>query len=54
LFDLGYQPSHNVEAEIAIMLQDLIKYRQRIEERREVLIPDIRWDGVRRKSNFLT
>jgi UDP-sulfoquinovose synthase len=53
LLDLGYQPTHDVEAEMALMLQDLIKYRHRIEARREALIPDIRWDGARRKSNFL-
>ena len=36
-----------------IMLTDLIKYRDRIEAKRDVLIPDIRWDGTRRKVEFL-
>jgi hypothetical protein len=36
------------------MLKDLIAYRSRIEEKKEVLIPDIRWDGTRRKSRFLS
>jgi len=53
LMDLGYKPTHDVEAEMKIMLQDLIKFRQRIEEKRDVLIPDIRWDGRRRKSVFI-
>ena len=53
LFDLSYQPAHDVETEIGIMLQDLVKYSDRIENRKEVLIPDIRWDGTRRKSDFL-
>jgi UDP-sulfoquinovose synthase len=53
LFDLGYQPTHDVEAEIEVMLEDLMRYRERIEARREVLIPDIRWDGSRRKSAIL-
>jgi UDP-sulfoquinovose synthase len=53
LLDLGYQPTHDVEAEMRIMLQDLMKYRDRIEARQELLIPDIRWDGTRRKSSFL-
>jgi UDP-sulfoquinovose synthase len=53
LFDLGYQPTHDVEAEIRIMLQDLIKYRGRIEAKRDVLIPDVRWDGQRKKVQFL-
>jgi hypothetical protein len=37
-----------------IMLQDLMKYRDRIEARKEALIPDIRWDGRREKSRFLS
>ncbi|HIQ04549.1 MAG TPA: NAD-dependent epimerase/dehydratase family protein, partial [Anaerolineae bacterium] len=53
LFDLGYQPTHDVKAELRIMLQDLIRYRDRIEAKREVLIPDIHWDGTRRKVRFL-
>lgn len=52
LLDLGYQPT-DVEAEMRVMMADLIEYRSRIEEKREVLIPDIRWDGTRRKSQFL-
>lgn len=53
LLDLGYKPTHDVEAEVAIMLQDLIKYRDRIEAKRDVLIPDVRWDGRREKVHFL-
>lgn len=53
LFDLGYRPTHDVEAEIRIVLSDLIRFRDRIEAKREVLIPDVRWDGTRKKVNFL-
>ncbi len=53
LFDLGYQPTHDMEAELRVMLADLMKYRDRIEAVKEVLIPDIRWDGTRRKSKYL-
>ena len=53
LLDLGYQPTHDVEAEMKIMMQDLLKYRDKIEKFRNVLIPDIRWDGTRRSSKFL-
>jgi UDP-sulfoquinovose synthase len=49
LLNLGYQPTHNIEAEIEIMLCDLIKYRERIKARQAVLIPDIHWDGHRSK-----
>lgn len=50
---MGYKPTHDVEQELRIMLKDLIKYKERILERKEVLIPDIRWDGTRKKVGFL-
>lgn len=53
LLDLGYEPTHDVEAEMKVMLEDLVKYRDRIEVKKESLIPDIRWDGTRHKSRFL-
>ncbi|RMF38269.1 MAG: NAD-dependent epimerase/dehydratase family protein [Chloroflexi bacterium] len=53
LLDLGYRPTHDVEAEMRLMIQDLMKYRERIEAKREVLIPDVRWDGRREKVRFL-
>jgi len=53
LLDLGYKPTHDIEAELKIMLQDLLKYRNRIEARAHALIPDVRWDGTRKKSTYL-
>jgi UDP-sulfoquinovose synthase len=53
LFDLGYMPTHDVETEMKSTLLDLIKYRLRVEAKKDVLIPDIRWDGRRQKVNFL-
>ncbi|KKK89918.1 hypothetical protein LCGC14_2728270 [marine sediment metagenome] len=53
LVDLGYEPTHDVEHEIRIMLNDLMKYKDRIEARKEALIPDIRWDGRREKVEYL-
>jgi UDP-sulfoquinovose synthase len=53
LLDLGYQPTHDIEAEMEIMLEDLMKFKHRIEARAHALIPDIRWDGSRRKVGFL-
>lgn len=53
LLDLGYRPTHDVERELRVMLQDLIKYRDRIEQKRERLVPEVRWDGTRRRSRFL-
>jgi hypothetical protein len=37
-----------------IMLADLMKYRDRIEGKREVLIPKIRWDGTSHKVEYLS
>ena len=53
LLDLGYQPTHDIEAEMEIMVKDLMKYKHRIEARAHALVPDIRWDGSRRKVRFL-
>jgi UDP-sulfoquinovose synthase len=53
LFELGYSPTHDVEAELKIMLEDLVRYRDRIEAKRDTLIPDVRWDGRRKKVEYL-
>ena len=50
LLDLHYQPTHDVEAEIEIMIQDLMPYRDRIGQCEQALIPDLRWNGERRKA----
>ncbi len=42
-----------MEAELEIMLKDLMKYKDRIQARQHALIPDIRWNGTRRKVKFL-
>jgi UDP-sulfoquinovose synthase len=53
LFDLGYRPAHSVEAEVEIMLGDLLKCRERINAKREALIPDIHWNGSRSRVGFM-
>ncbi len=53
LIELGYKPTHDVVAEVRIMLRDLIEHRERILEKSDILIPDIRWDGTRRRSHVL-
>ncbi len=50
LLDLGYRPSENIEAEIRLMLEDLTEHLPRIEAKKEVLMPDIRWAGPRAAS----
>ncbi len=50
LVQLGYKPSGNTHGEIKLMLTDLMHYRDRILEKRHILIPNIRWDGSHRRS----
>ncbi len=54
LLNLGYKPTHDLEWELKIMLTDLMKYRKRIEVRSEALVPDIRWDGTRKRAKFIS
>ena len=42
-----------MEAETEVAMRDLIKYSDRVQARKEALLPDIRWDGSRRKSSYL-
>ncbi len=53
LINLGYNPTHDVQAEMRIMLNDLIAYKDIIAQKADILIPDIRWDGTRRRSEVL-
>ncbi len=53
LIRLGYQPTHDVVAEMKIMLKDLLEHRERILAHKDILIPDIRWDGSRRRSHVI-
>jgi UDP-sulfoquinovose synthase len=53
LLDLGYKPTHDMNAELRLVFKDLIRYRDRIETRKYSSFPDIRWDGTRRESQYL-
>jgi UDP-sulfoquinovose synthase len=53
LRDLGYRPTHDTENEMRNTLCDLLPFHNRIEAKRETLIPDIRWFGERRKAHLL-
>jgi UDP-sulfoquinovose synthase len=53
LLALGYQPTRDMETELADVIADLIPQRERIAERRAVLAPDIRWSGERKKMDAL-
>lgn len=53
LIDLGYKPTHDVVAEMRIMLTDLQAQRERIMEYYKILVPDIRWNGDHRRSEVI-
>lgn len=53
LIELGYQPTRDIEGEVTAMLEDLSKYKDRIGAVRDVLIPKIRWDGTKRRSQVM-
>jgi UDP-sulfoquinovose synthase len=53
LLDLGYQPTHDLESELKVMLDDLLRHRSRILARAHALVPDIRWDGRRQRVSFV-
>ncbi len=53
LHELGYRPTGDMDSELKIMMEDLIRHRQRIEQKREVLIPDVWWDGAKGGAPFL-
>jgi UDP-sulfoquinovose synthase len=53
LFDLGYRPTLDIDGEIRTMLADILPHRARILAHKAALMPDIRWNGERRKSEAL-
>lgn len=40
---LGFKPTKLLSEELDIMLRDLIKHRERIESKKEAILPKIRW-----------
>ncbi|GAB1421940.1 NAD-dependent epimerase/dehydratase family protein [Anaerolineales bacterium] len=53
LLDLGYEPSDDIQSEIRSMLKDLAEHKHCIEKNIDVLLPDIRWDGTKKRSQIL-
>lgn len=41
LFELGYKPSSNIESELRLMFQDVLKFKKRI--KKEAIMPKISW-----------
>ncbi len=53
LFELGYEPTHDMEKEIEITFKDLMINKDRIEQCREAIMPNIRWSGDQGKCKFI-
>lgn len=53
LLNLGYRATQDVGAELRTMLIDLMKYRSRVEAKKDALVPDVHWNGHREKVRFL-
>ena len=52
LLDLGYQPTHDMEQELNLVMEDLLRFRSRIEQKKHAVVPDIHWSGQRHKVDF--
>lgn len=50
---IGYEPSTDVKSEMKLMMQHLLKHKDVIENKKHLLVPDIRWDGSRHRSQVL-
>jgi len=53
LLKIGYEPSQDVKSEMRAVMSDLIPHHDHIKKYEHVLVPDIRWDGTRRRSDVL-
>jgi UDP-sulfoquinovose synthase len=51
---LGYERSQDVDSEIRLMLEALLPHADRIAQKKDALIPDVRWSGPRRKVQYRT
>jgi len=53
LLDLGYKPTRDMDTEIQDMLEDLLPHRERIMAKKEMIVPDVTWEGTRRRRAYL-
>lgn len=53
LIDLGYRPTRDIKSVMKQIMLDLMDNKGRIEAHIDVLVPDIRWDGSRKKSEMI-
>jgi len=52
LLDLGYQPTHDMDQELNLVMEDLLRFKSRIEGKKHAVAPDIHWSGARHKVDF--
>jgi UDP-sulfoquinovose synthase len=45
LYKLGFKPKHTLEEELNVMLTDLTKYKHRLIEKKEKILPKVRWEA---------
>lgn len=50
LVKIGYEPTTDVRSEMKLMMEDLLQHKDHIRHFEHILVPDIRWDGSRRRS----
>ena len=43
LKELGFIPTRNIDDELEIMIDDLINYKERISEKKQSIIKDLKW-----------
>lgn len=53
LDDLGYEPTTDVKSEMKLMMEDLLKHKDVIESKKNILVPYTRWDGNHHRSEEL-
>ncbi len=53
LIDLGYKPTCDIQSVMKQIMLDLLDNKDRIEAHIDVLIPDIRWDSSRKRSEVI-
>ena len=53
LIDLGYVPTRDIKSVMKQTMLDLMDNKDRIKQHIDALIPDIRWDGSRQKSQVI-
>ena len=53
LLKLGYKPTRDMSSELHTVLEDLLPHRERLEQHREALVPDVQWSGEKRRARRL-